>query len=29
MYNYEQGTSEFYQGLWKLFGAIEEDETEE
>lgn len=29
MYNYEQGTSEFYQELWKLFGAIEEDETEE
>ena len=24
-----QGTVEFYKELWKLFGAIEEDEPEE
>lgn len=29
MVTYEQGTIDFYQELWKLFGAIEEDETVE
>ena len=29
MVTYEQDTIEFYQELWKLFGAIEEDEPEE
>ncbi len=26
MVTYEQGTIEFYQELWRLFGAIEEEE---
>ena len=29
MVTYEQGTIEFYQELWKLFGAIEEEEPVE
>ena len=29
MINYQQGTIDFYQELWKLFGAIEEDEPED
>ena len=28
MVTYEQGTIEFSQELWKLFGAIEEEEDE-
>lgn len=29
MVTYEQGTIDFYQELWKLFGAIEEDKPVE
>ena len=29
MVTYEQGTIDFYQELWKLFCAIEEDEPVE